>query len=185
MRIKLLAKRYAQALFDLALELKVLDKVYADMKFVDEVLAENRPLRKMMDNPVLDGWKKVKVLNKIFDDRVEVLTVRFLLLITKKGREKFVPFICKSFDEIYREHNNILSVQLKTAGLIDAAIRDDIHDKLSKATGMKIDMEELTDEKIIGGFILNYEDYQFDASIAKQLKRLQTEFSKNLYIRKY
>ncbi len=185
MRVNLLAKRYAQALFDLSLELKILDKVQKDMILIDEVLEENRELRKVLANPVLDGWKKIKVFNALFEDKLEELTIRFLQLITRKGREKYIPFVCKSFNEIYREHNNIIGVQITTATAIDAAIRKDILGKLSRASNKTVEMTELLDDDIIGGFIVNYEDFQYDASIAKQLKRLNTEFSKNLYIKKY
>ena len=66
MRIRLLAKRYAQALFDLAIELKVLEDVEKDMKLIKEVLAENRPLRKVLANPVIDFHKKDKAKKSLY-----------------------------------------------------------------------------------------------------------------------
>ncbi len=185
MRINLLAKRYAQAVFDLSLELKILDKVQNDMLFIDKVMDENRELRKILANPVLDGWKKIKVFNALFEGKVEPLTIKFLQLITRKGREKYIPFICKSFNEIYREHNNIVGIKLTTASPVDAAIRKDILAKLTKVTNKNVEMAEVVDDDLIGGFIVLYEDFQYDASISKQLKRLNKEFSKNLYIKKY
>ena len=67
MRVNLLAKRYAQALFDLSLENEIEEKVAADMRLVGSILAENRELRRIMANPILLGSKKIKILNKIFD----------------------------------------------------------------------------------------------------------------------
>ena len=48
MRVNLLAKRYARALFDLSLEMKQEEKVAADMRLVGKVLDENRSLRRVM-----------------------------------------------------------------------------------------------------------------------------------------
>lgn len=185
MRIQLLSKRYAQALFGLALENKVLKEVHQDLFMVGTVLNENRELRKVLANPVLDGYKKVRVLNKLFEGKVQTLTIKFLALITKKGREKYILFICKSFEEIYKEYKNIMEVQLTTAYKADAKLRDEMIKKLETFTKKHLQLSESIDEEIIGGFKLNFMDYQYDASIKTQLKRLGKEFSKNLYVKQY
>ncbi len=95
MRVKLLAKRYAQALFDLAVEQKILEKVHGDIILIDTVLKENRNLRKVLANPVLDDHKKIRVLNVLFGGKVEKLTQRFLELITTKYPDILADqFIC-------------------------------------------------------------------------------------------
>ena len=60
MRINLLAKRYAQAVFDLALEMKVEGKVEKDMHLVGQVLQDHREFKKLLKNPVVDDYKKVR-----------------------------------------------------------------------------------------------------------------------------
>jgi F-type H+-transporting ATPase subunit delta len=185
MRIQLLSKRYAQALFGLAVENNILEEVHADMLMVGAVLEENRVLRKVLANPVLDSYKKIKILNKLFDKKVQKLSLKFLLLITKKGREQYISFICKAFNEIYKEHKNIVEVQFTTAYKIDEELRKAMLKKLQSFTQKHLEISEKIDEEIIGGFKLNFEDYQYDASIKTQLKRLRKEFSKNLYVRKY
>jgi F-type H+-transporting ATPase subunit delta len=185
MRIQLLSKRYAQALFGLALENKVLEEVNDDMLLVGSVLDENRVLRKVMANPVMDGYKKVRVLRKLFEGKIQPLTFKFLELITRKGREQYISFICKAFSEIYKEYKNIIEVQLTTAFKADEKLRKTMLAKLQSFTDKHLKVSENIDEEIIGGFKLNFEDYQYDASIKTQLKRMGKEFSKNLYVRKY
>ena len=185
MRIQLLSKRYAQALFGLAVENKILEEVQNDMLLIGTVLDENRTLRKVMANPVIDGYKKVRVLNKLFEGKIEKLSLKFLQLITRKDRERYITSICKAFDDIYKEYKNIISVQLTTAYKTDAKLRKEIVAKLEAFTKKHLEVSEVIDEKIIGGFKLNFEDYQYDASVSIQLKRVGKEFSKNLYVRKY
>ncbi len=114
MRIKLLSKRYGQALFDLSVELNILEKVYSDVILIGRVFAENRGMRVLINNPVIDAHKKVSILNVLFEGKVQELTIKFLRLITKKGREKYIPTICEAFVEIYLEYKNILSVEVTT-----------------------------------------------------------------------
>ena len=185
MRIQLLSNRYAQALFGLALENKILEEVKNDMLLIGTVLEENRNLRKVMANPVLDGYKKIRVLNKLFEGKIQTLSLKFLQLITRKGREQYISFICKAFNEIYKEYKNIVDVQFTTAYKIDEALRKTMLKKLKSFTDKHLEVSESIDEEIIGGFRLNFADYQYDASVKTQLKRLGKEFSKNLYVKQY
>ncbi len=185
MRVQLLSKRYAQALFGLAVENNILEEVQKDMVFVGAVIDENRILRKVLANPVLDSYKKVRILNKLFGGKIQKLSMKFLELITKKGRERYIGFICTSFNEIYREYKNIIEVQLTTAFQVDEQLRKKVIKKLQTFTDKQLEISEQIDEDLIGGFKLNFNDYQYDASIRTQLKRMGKTFSKNLYVRKY
>jgi len=181
MRIKLLSKRYATALFDLAEEMKILDKVDSDLALVGKVLSENRELRVIIANPVIDAYKKNNILTKLFEGNINKLSMRFLQLITLKGREQFISPICESFKEIYMEYKNILPVILTTAQEADKKIVSDISLKIKEATNMNIELSENIKEDIIGGFVINFQDYQYDASIINQLNKLKKGFSENLY----
>lgn len=185
MRIKLLSNRYAQALFDLAVELNILEKVVSDLRLVGSIFAENRELRVIIANPVIDAHKKSKILSSLFEGNVQDLTIRFLQLITAKGREKYIPYISEAFNEIYLEFKNILSVNLTTAQKAQKVITDDISNKLHKVTNMNIELAEKVDGNIIGGFVVNFQDYKYDASIINQLNKLKKEFSENLYETKF
>ena len=181
MRIKLLSNRYAQALFDLAQEFKILDKVDADLKLVGKVMAENRELRVVMGNPIIDAHKKIKILNALFEGKLQELSIRFLRLITNKNREKYIPYICEAFDGIYKESKNIMPVSITTAQKADIKIIADISKKLKEATNINIELSEIINEDIIGGFVVNFQDYKYDASVINQLSKLKKGFSENLY----
>ena len=184
MRIQLLSNRYAQALFDLAIENNILEKVQKDIVLINKVLDENRELRKIMANAVLDGYKKVNLLNKIFEGKIETLTLKFLQLITRKGREEYVAPICKAFIAIYKKYKNIMPLTLTTAAKLDDKVKNGILKKLKAFRDKEFELTEKIDESLIGGFKLDFEDYQYDDTIRVQLKRLNEEFSENLYVSK-
>ncbi len=181
MRVRLLSKRYAKALFDLAEEMKILDKVDADLRLVREVFSENRNLRLIIANPVIDIYKKNKILTELFSGNIQDLSMKYIQLITIKGREQFIPYICEAFDDKFKEYKNILPVQVTTADKADKKIMDDISSKLKEATKMNIELTEKVNEEIIGGFVIDFQDYQYDASIINQLNKLKKGFSENLY----
>jgi len=181
MRIKLLSKRYATAVFDLAVEFKILEKVSTDLMLVSKVFAESRELRVIIANPVIDTHKKIGILNKLFEGRVQELTMKFLVLITNKGREQYIPYICSAFNDIYKDYKNILSVKLTTAVKADKKVADGISEKLRELTKMNIDLSENINEDLIGGFVVNFQDYKYDASVINQLNRLKKSFLDNLF----
>lgn len=184
MRVQLLSKRYAQALFELALEYKILEQVEKDMTLLNSVLEGSRELRKVLANPVLDGYKKVRVLNKLFEDKVQTLTIKFLQLIVRKGREEYLVGICNSFVDIYKEYKNIMPITITTAYKPEKKITNAILTKLKTVTDKELEVTEKVDESLIGGFKLDFEDYQYDDSIKVQLKRMGQQFSDNLYVSK-
>ena len=77
-----------------------------------------------------------------------------------------------------------MSVTLTTAYVADKKTINAILTKLKTVTEKELDVTEKIDENLIGGFKLDFEDYQYDDSVKVQLKRLGKEFSDNLYISK-
>ncbi|RLD34542.1 MAG: ATP synthase F1 subunit delta [Bacteroidetes bacterium] len=184
MKSSLLAKRYAQALFDLAVETKQLEDIAKDMLLINSVLDESRELRRVLDNPVLDDYKKVRILDSLFGKKIKELTLKFLHLIVKKGREGILTQTCKAFDVIYKDYMNILPVTLTIASEIDEKTKKEILEKLAPLTDKKLEVTEIIDPEIIGGFKLNFEDYQYNNSVKAQLQRLAKVFSDNPYVSK-
>ena len=180
MGINLLAKRYAQALFDLALEQKVQDKIEHDMTLISQVLKENKELHHILSNPVITGEKKVKILEAIFKTHVNKLTLEFFKLLIKKNRQTYLDSICNAYLEIHRNYYNILPVTFITASETIQETKDFITKKVAEVTGKNVELKEQVDKDIVGGFIINYSDYQYDASIKTQLNKLYKQLSKNL-----
>jgi len=185
MRINLLSKRYAQAVFDLAGEFKLIDRVNADLLLVGQVLAENRQLKTVINNPVIDTYKKVKILELIFKKEVSELTMRFIVLITKKGRESYISTVCEAYHDIYQAYKNILSVEITTAVQLNDQLKKEVIAKMKKATDMEIDLLEKVKDDIVGGFVLKFKDYKYDTSIINELNKLREVFSHHHYIKKF
>ena len=51
--------------------------------------------------------------------------------------------------------------------------------KAKALTGKDVEVENIIDETILGGFILRIGDVQYNASIANQLNKLKQEFTLN------
>lgn len=177
------ANRYAKALFDLSIELKQMEKARADMELLYSVCMQNREFVLMLKSPVIKESKKQAILTGIFANKISDLTFKFLKVITHNRREEIIMEIAEQFIKIYKEHMNILPTTLTSAVDLDAETRDKIVKLLGERAHAKIELTEKVDEEIIGGFILEFEDKQYDASTLRQIINLRKEFDINLYVK--
>jgi F-type H+-transporting ATPase subunit delta len=177
----LLARRYALAIFAFALENNEIDRLSADMKMIGNVMSENTELQHLMVSPVVSNVRKKIILRKIFEDHIHKLTLTFLDILVRKGREREIREIAIQFDKIYLDYKKITRVELTTATAIEPATQQRMMSSFEDKTHNTLQLEEQVDPDIIGGFVLKFDDYLYDASIRKTLSKLRKEFDKNLF----
>ncbi len=177
--------RYAKALFDLALEYNLLRDIKNDMEFVTETVESSRDLLLVFRSPLVNVGKKISILNSLFQKSVTDLTLKFLVLITRKGRIVCLDEIANTYLKMYKKHLNITTVNIQSATSLDSATKEKIKTLMSSHTGTTIDLKSSVNPQLIGGFRLLFEDYMYDASLKQRFVRMKKEFEKNIYERKF
>lgn len=177
------ATRYAKSLIDLARERGSLEKVLEDMKYFREV-AKNRDFALLLKSPVIKADKKQQVFKALFEGKTDELTMAFLNILLRKNREAGLVEIADEFIQQYRRIKHISTVKLTTASNLSESTIESIRQKLlaSTATDEKIELTTLVDPNLLGGFVIEFEDRLYDASVAHKLALLKKEFKDNLYI---
>ena len=178
-----LAGRYAKSLIDLATEKGQLEAVYADMKYLQAVCKASRDFVNLLKSPVIKADQKNSILTAVTTGKVSALTASFNDLLVRKGRESDLPEITQAFIEQYNALKGIHQVTLTTAIPVSDALKQSIKDKVAaeKQFGT-IELETKTDEKLIGGFVLEFNNNLVDASILRDLKDIKKQFLQNLYV---
>ena len=175
--------RYVKSLLDLAVDKGVLEQVHQDMKAFDKVLSENRALVTTLRSPIIKHYKKKNILDALFGDRFNVLTLSFFRIITEKNREKLLPMIAQEFHNAYNEYEGIGKASVVTATPLDQELREEIIALAKKVVGKSsVELKEEIDPSIIGGFILNAGSQQIDSSIKHKLKVVQLNFNNNIQL---
>lgn len=166
------AKRYAQSLIELSEERKVTDNVMEDMKAILHASNENREFRSFLRSPLIKEDKKAAIFDKIFTGCNE-LTHKFNHLLIKNKREYLLPLIADQFIAKVNEQRGIVPLTLTSAVALDAKVRENIISRLNKEVNAQLEIEEVIDEKLIGGFIVQMGDTKIDASISYQLEKMR------------
>lgn len=179
----IIAERYAKSLFDLALESGKLEKVKSDMEMFLDIIRTSADFRQLLISPIIRPDKKVVVMDEIFKGQIDELTQKFYKLITSKRREKFMSGIARAFVEKYKEHHKIVTIEVRTVSTLSPAMRSKIIGLIEKRQGVTVDLVEVIDPTLIGGFIVSTDKVRYDASLTTTIKKLKKEFEENLYVR--
>ncbi len=175
-----ISTRYAKSLLDLTKEQGKLDRVLTDINaFIGAT--SNHDLVMLLKSPIVPESKKVQVMEAIFGDSFDATTMAFLRIIIKKRREEFLPDIAKAFVAQYMSMKNITAATIITANALPESTIADIIQRLTAdgvVTG-EVDMTVQVDPTLIGGFVLEFGDKRYDASISHKLETLRKEFSAN------
>ncbi len=166
--------RYSRALFQSALEKKIIDKVNQDMIFISEIcrLPETK---EFLQSPIIPPSKKSAIFHKMFEGNVEKITLSLVDLVVKNGRENYLPAIARVFITETLKYKGITESVLTTAIKVDSKVRKQITDLISEVFSTKVELEEKIDTDIIGGFILRIDDQYIDASIRNKLRKIKKE----------
>jgi len=179
MNYSAIAVRYSKALFTLAIEKDVLEKVYDDMKMIYEVCETENSFMQFLENPILAFSKKISIFENIFKTKVNYLSLQFLNLITTNKREQYLKTMAFEFISLYKAKHEIKTVTLTSVGTIDENLKNKIKDIVKNQFKAEIELVENTDNDLIGGFVLRIDDEQYDASVVSQLENIKRKFINN------
>jgi len=174
-------KRYALALYQLAGELKQLDRVYDDMQIVSQTCLDSKELMGVLGSPIIRDTKKGKILTEIFGSKICDLSQRFINLVVVQNREISLPLIALEYIQLVKDFKGIKTALLTSAQPLDEETRAKIIARLKEQTGCEVELIEKTDPEILGGFTLSLEGQLFDASIKNTMHRLRKEFNENTH----
>ncbi|MDE0685624.1 MAG: ATP synthase F1 subunit delta [Candidatus Poribacteria bacterium] len=172
------AKPYARALYDAALEQGALDAITADMDKLQGLIEQSVELTQLVHSPILSPQFKSETFQQLFADAMQPLTINFFKLLASKQRERYLIAIIDAFSAIVDEAAGRLVAKVTTAVPITPEQEERLTQQLSAYSGKQVRLETTTDAQIEGGFIVQLDDTVFDASVASQLQRLKQQLAK-------
>ena len=172
------AKPYARALYEAAVEQNDLEPILADIDQLRELMEHSEEFTQLIQSPVLSPQFKSETFQALFTDTLQPLTINFFKLLALKQRERSLIPIMDVFSEIVDEAAGRLVAKVTTAVPITSEQAERLTAQLSAYSGKQVRLETITDTQIQGGFIVQLDDTVFDASVASQLQRLKQQLAK-------
>jgi F-type H+-transporting ATPase subunit delta len=97
------------------------------------------------------------------------------MLLLTNHREAYLKNISRIFLDSYRKGAGYKEAKLISAIEIDTATVEQFKVFIRKHFNSEVDLTCSVDENLIGGFVLQVEDQQIDASVAAKLTKLKRE----------
>ncbi len=168
----LVARRYAQALFELA-DGQALDGVARDMAAVRAMLAESEDLRDFVKNPTVAKPDRLKAVEALAaKGEIGDLARRFLGVVVENDRLADLDAIAGAFLHDVSVRRGERDVEVTVASPLDEARRTTIADALNRALAAKTVLAVKVDPAILGGIIVRIDSQLVDASLKTKLDRL-------------
>jgi len=166
--------RYAQALFDLALETGRLDAVRVDVVSLKTAWTESADLRRLATSPVISTADQAKGLVAVATQaRFEKNTVNFLGLLAQNGRARDLGAVVAGFERLYAKHAGIVAAEVVSAQPLDAKQLAAIKTALNASLGKAPELTTRVDPSILGGLKVKVGSKLFDASLKTKLDQMK------------
>ena len=166
--------RYAKALMDFAIENKDEKSIVEEMQNILSVMESSSQLDAVLNSPVLPGLQKRKIIDEIFPKASKILK-SFFDLLSQNGREGILGGVAHHYVQLFDKHQGKIAATVTTAVPLTEELEKEVLQKASNLTPLKIQIKNIVDPNIKGGFILRVGDLQYNASIADRLEALKRE----------
>ena len=168
------AIRYSKAIFQIAEESNNLSNFKDDMDSIISAHQSSDDFKNLISNPLINHSDKKEILSIVISKMNEQTSNLINLLIANK-RLSILYDIANGFNDIYNQKNNVAKATVVTAIPISDKIKNQVLKKIQTLSNKSVEIENIIDKTIIGGFILRYENREYNASFSQRLNKLKSE----------
>jgi len=171
------AEIYAHPLLELAADEHLIDAVRDDLNVLSGLLAEEKSFAGFLVSPYFAQEAKTELVQKVFADRLNDLTVNFLQAVIKHNRETFLPQIIARYDRLCSAHHGYQLVKVTAASPMSDERLERLRDDLASALNCRVELQVCVDPFIIGGIIIRYAGKLVDNSIRGRIHRIVADIA--------
>ena len=169
-----IARRYAEAMFQIALKQNTVDRTLDDVNNITQVFA-NRKLAYLLREPKVPTQRKEKALREALTTKVQSTSLNLALLVVQRGLVDLMPNIAKELETLVLNYRNEAIAEVTTAAPLDQEHSNSVKQALERSTGKSIIMTTRVDPTILGGVVARVGDQLIDGSVRYRLQALQRE----------
>ncbi|SRR5579875_1876631 len=168
------ARRYAEAVFDLGREHNDIERWRADIQTLNQFLS-NRRLAFVLREPKIAFAAKEQILRDLLGNRVQPDALGLALVLTERELVDHMPRIAQEFEQLYDEYKNVAKATVITATPLTPDEQSEIVAALQHVTGKQIELTTEVDPSILGGVVARVGDTLIDGSVKRRLALLREQ----------
>ena len=166
------ARRYAEAVLEIARRDGTLDAWHDDLRLVAGV-ASDPEVARVVDNPTEPVVARREVLETLLGGRASRLSLNLVLLLAARGRIALLPAIAAEYKRLLDRERGVVPALVTSAMPLEPADITAVTDHLRSLTGRTVEVEARLDPTLVGGLTVRVGDQLIDASVRGRLERLR------------
>ncbi|MDO4429960.1 MAG: F0F1 ATP synthase subunit delta [Lonepinella koalarum] len=168
-----IARPYAKAAFDFAVEQSAVQKWTEMLGFMAE-LAKNNQIQAFL-NSSFSAQKVADTVISICGEQIDKSGQNLIRLMAENKRLTVLPAVFEQFKSYVEDYNATAEVQVISAQPLNATQTEKITTAMEKRLSRKVRLNCSVDSSLIAGVIIRTEDFVIDGSSRGQLARLADE----------
>jgi F-type H+-transporting ATPase subunit delta len=172
MKNTVVAKRYADALFEVAEAQGAVDKVEQELAAITAALKEHPKLKHLLLHPGISGDVKKDQLVSLFGNHVSNIVTNFLKVLVDANRQDALEGIYAAYSDRVDQAKGRTKAYVETAVPLSEGELDLLKQKLAK-NGGEVQLTTVVNPALIGGAKIRVGGRVFDYSVASQLDRFR------------
>ncbi len=175
MELATLARPYAEAVFELAVESNTLSQWADILGFLNAVVSDAE-MTALVKNPSVDKAALQAILLGLCKEQAELefneQAENFVKLLIENNRLLVITQLVKQFEKLKAEHENSVRVEVVSAYAVEAPQKKDLLAALEKRFGKKVEIEVTIDPSLMGGWLIRTGDQVIDLSVLGRFQQL-------------
>jgi F-type H+-transporting ATPase subunit delta len=172
-RETIVAKRYAKALFEVALGQGSVAQVEEELKGILQVIRENADYGKLLEHPNISTDVKMQLLKEAFEGKVSAAVLNTMQLLVERRRESVLEDLVDSYVKVANESLGQANATVYSAYPLTEAESQQITNRFGQLTGKRIRVSNVVDASLLGGIQVRIGDRLYDGSLSGKLQRLE------------
>lgn len=169
-----IARPYAEALFERALESDQLDAWSETLDLLASTVRDP-VLSELIGSPKLEKSQMTDLLLDIVGEGLSDEGQNLVRLLVANGRLSVLPDIARLFEARKSAHRGVLDVEVTSAFVLKPAETQHLADALRRKLGREVRITSEKDPNLIGGIRVRAGDMVIDGSVSGQLAKLANE----------
>lgn len=170
---QVVAKRYADALFELGGEKNTLDVYMNDLKVVQEVFNSDEELEQFFTHPSVNNETKIQILTKSFT-KLHIDILNTLKMLVERDRINLIQTIVDQFVQLVNDKLGIAEAKVYSVRELSTSEQEQLKLTFAKRFNKsEIQIINIVDPKILGGIKVQIGNTIFDGSVTSKLRRIE------------
>lgn len=169
------AKRYSQAIFEIAVERQELDRWQSDLRKIAG-LGEDAAFTMLLESPRLHFDDKAGLLSERLGD-INPLALNLAYLLVSRSSFSMVGEIADEYQQLLDSYRGIEQADVITAVPLDDEDKLRLAERLGAIVDKKVVIKPEVDPSLIGGVIARIGGKLLDGSTRSRLEALKREMS--------